>query len=108
MTGPGGGHLPGWRPTPTPQRTGGGPSGTARDRVEPGSGYRTSCSGSAGAWDCRTSRLDVFDSTAALAAHWSGLLESAAIESLTAPTVRTPAARARALAERVEQADLLP
>jgi hypothetical protein len=53
-------------------------------------------------------RLDVFNSTAALSAHWSGLLESAAIEALSAPSVRTPAARARALAERVERAGLVP
>ena len=56
----------------------------------------------------RAVRLDVFDSTAALAAHWSGLLESAAIESLSAPPACTPAARARALAERVERTDLVP
>lgn len=52
--------------------------------------------------------LEVFGSSRALAAHWSGLLDAAALDALGRPALRTPAAAARAFAERVQRTGLAP
>ena len=50
----------------------------------------------------RPAWLEVFDSGRTLAAHWSALLHAATLDALGEPAVRTPAARARSFAARVE------
>ena len=70
--------------------------------LRPLSGQRGLLVGIAG----RPAWLEVFGSSRALAAHWSGLLDAAALDALGRPTVRTPAALARAFAERVESTEL--
>jgi hypothetical protein len=52
--------------------------------------------------------LELFGSRRALAAHWSALLEAAALDALGRPSVRTTAALARGFAERVQATDLVP
>ncbi len=52
--------------------------------------------------------LELFDSGRSLAAHWSALLHAATMDSLGRPEVRTPAALARAFAERIERTPLSP
>ncbi len=52
--------------------------------------------------------MEVFDSARTLKAHWPGLLHAATVDTLGRPAVRTPAAVARAFAERVERTRLLP
>lgn len=54
----------------------------------------------------RPAWLEVFGSGRALAAHWPGLLEAATLDALGRPPVRTPAALARAFAERVQRTAL--
>ena len=54
----------------------------------------------------RPAWLELFGSSRALAAHWSGLWDAATLDSLGRPAVRTPAAQARAFAERVESTAL--
>ena len=51
--------------------------------------------------------LELFDSGRSLAAHWSALLHAATMDALGRPEVRTPAARARSFAERVEGTALM-
>jgi hypothetical protein len=55
----------------------------------------------------RPAWLELFGSSRALAAHWSGLMDAATLDALGRPAVRTPGALARALTERVEKTDLL-
>jgi len=71
-------------------------------RLRPLAGQRGLLVGIAG----RPAWLELFGSSRALAAHWSGLLDAATLDALGRPAVRTPAALARAFAERVESAPL--
>lgn len=50
--------------------------------------------------------LELFDSGRSLAAHWPALLHAAALDALTTPAIRTPAAMARSFAERVQNTRL--
>ncbi len=50
--------------------------------------------------------LHLYDSRSTLLDTWDALLQAAALDALGAPPVRMPAARARALAERVERTPL--
>ncbi|GAB3358707.1 ARPP-1 family domain-containing protein [Modestobacter lapidis] len=54
----------------------------------------------------RPAWLELFGSGRALTAHWAGLLDAATLDALGRPAVRTPAALARAFAERVESTPL--
>jgi hypothetical protein len=54
----------------------------------------------------RPAWLELFGSGRALAAHWAGLLDAATLDAAGRPAVRTPAALARAFAERVEATQL--
>ncbi|MGY1601660.1 ARPP-1 family domain-containing protein [Geodermatophilus sp. SYSU D00815] len=56
----------------------------------------------------RPAWLELFDSPRTLAAHWAGLVQAAALDALGRPEVRTPAAAARAFAERLERTRLAP
>lgn len=56
----------------------------------------------------RPAWLELFGSSRELAAHWSGLLDAANLDALGRPPLRTPAAAARAFAERVQRAGLAP
>ena len=56
----------------------------------------------------RPAWLELFGSSRALAAHWSGLMDAATLDALGRPPQRTPAAAARAFAERVQRTDLAP
>jgi len=70
--------------------------------LRPLSGQRGLLIGIAG----RPAWLELFGSGRALAAHWSGLLDAATLDALGRPAVLTPAAQARAFAERVESTTL--
>jgi len=50
----------------------------------------------------RPAWLEVFDSGHTLAAHWSGLMQAAALDALGRPPIGTSATLARGFAERVE------
>jgi hypothetical protein len=56
----------------------------------------------------RPAWMEVFDSARTLRAHWPALLRAATVDALSRPAVRTPAALARSLAEKVERTRLLP
>jgi len=75
---------------------------TATAGLRPLAGQRGLLVGIAG----RPAWLELFGSSRALAAHWSGLWDAATLDSLGRPAVRTPAAQARAFAERVESTAL--
>jgi len=55
----------------------------------------------------RPAWLELFGSSRALAAHWSGLLDAATLDALGRPAVRTPATLARSFTERVETTSLV-
>ncbi|MGY1709100.1 ARPP-1 family domain-containing protein [Geodermatophilus sp. SYSU D00758] len=56
----------------------------------------------------RPAWLELFDSARTLRAHWSGLMQAAALDAVGRPELRTPATLARGLAERVERTRLDP
>ena len=84
--------------------TAAGVAGRRASALRPLAGQRGLLVGIAG----RPAWLELFGSSRALAAHWSGLLDAATLDALGRPPLRTPAAAARAFAERVQRTGLAP